>query len=72
MTRRREYIKEAAREHTHLNVFAIVKAVLESGAVYGGEEHAALQRISKICDNAIQRRLKAYDKYCALAEEAKK
>ena len=61
----RTTVEDAARAHTNLSVFAIVKAVLESGALYGASEQAAAMHIEKLCDQAIQRQLKVYDKEVA-------
>jgi ABC-type arginine/histidine transport system permease subunit len=65
-------ITDAANAHTNLSVFAVVKGVLESGALYGAGEQAAAAHISKLCDQAMQRQLKVYDKEVAAIVKAMK
>ena len=60
-----ELVIDVARVHTSVNVFAIVKAVLESGALHGATEQSAAMHICKLCDQAMQRQLKVYDKEMA-------
>ena len=63
-----DLLDEVKHAHTNLNVFAIVKAVLESGALYG--EQGAAVHIGRLCDAVMQRQLKLHDK--AKAELMKK
>ena len=68
----KEMIADAARAHTNLSVFAVVKTVLESGALYGADAQAAAMHIGKLCDQAMQRQLKVYDKEVAVLMKAVK
>lgn len=65
----KDYVNEAARAHTNLNVFTIVKSIMESGAVYGYNRTA--ENISRLCDAEVQRQLRLYDRYAAKAKEQK-
>jgi hypothetical protein len=57
-----EPLDRAVRAHTNLNTFACVKALMESGTVYGGvSSDAAAAKVIKTCDVEIQRLLKVYD-----------
>jgi hypothetical protein len=57
-----DLLDEVAHAHANLNVFVIVKAVLESGALYGAGEQSAAVHIGRLCDAVIQRQLKLHDK----------
>lgn len=60
-----DWVQIAARAHSNLNAFAIVKAVLESGAIYRSKDRTAqtsVIRIVHICNDEIQRQLRLYDK----------
>jgi hypothetical protein len=63
----KDYVNEAARAHTNLSVFAIVKSLMESGSVYGYNRTA--EKIGKLCDVEVQRQLRLYDHYTAKAKE---
>lgn len=59
-------IKEAAKHHTDLNVFASLVAILEGGCVYTDSGRRMASKIVDLCHEEEQRQLRAYDK--ALAE----
>jgi hypothetical protein len=58
----KDLLDEVVHSYTNLNVFAIVKAVLESSARHGASEQSAAVHIGKLCDAAMQRQLRVHDK----------
>lgn len=54
------HLYDAARAHTTLNVFALVQAILESGAIYGGNRRA--EKIIKLCQEEMQVQLGKFDR----------
>lgn len=65
----RATVNDAVRHYTNLNVFAVVKAVLESGSLYGASEQRVTFQIIKLCDKAMQHQLRLYDECCASMKE---
>lgn len=59
-----DWVQIAARAHSNLNAFAIIRDMLESGAIYSNSRTAqtSVMRIVRICDDEIQRQLRLYDK----------
>lgn len=63
------HAEEAARAHTNLNTWGAVVALLESGLLYPGHSHQAVDRVIKIAKAEMQRHLKQYDAARARAGE---
>jgi hypothetical protein len=61
----KQHMQDAAREHTHLNVFASIVSILEGGSIYG--DNASARQILKICKVEEQRQLRIYDSETAAA-----
>ncbi len=64
-------IREAARAHSDLNIFASVVTILEGGHIYTPKSFSAVERIIKICRAEQQKRLREYDRAVDAAERAK-
>lgn len=67
MSRKSDYIKQAAEAHTNLNVFASVVSLLEGGHLYGATSDRTAQRIIEICKAEQDRCLARYDSAVAAA-----
>ncbi len=57
----KQWIEEAARQHTNLCLFGSVVAIMEGGNVHGGKAQAAAQQIINRCQTAMQTALRSYD-----------
>jgi hypothetical protein len=61
----KQYAAEAAKAYANLNTWGTVVALLESGALNGGQTHAAQQRVIKIAQVEMQKHLVQYDRAVA-------
>lgn len=65
MTNRREIKRQAAKDaahaHSDLNTFGAVISLLEGGHIYCPASYNTKQKIIKLCQNEMQKRLEDYD-----------
>lgn len=66
---RKKLIEQAAKHHTDLTMFGAIIGIAESGVFYTSYTQAPINRIIKICKDAMQRHLREYDKFVALADK---
>jgi 23S rRNA maturation-related 3'-5' exoribonuclease YhaM len=63
-----EAVREAAAAQSNLTTFGQVVMMMEGGSMYG--DVPAARRITKICNEEMQRQLKKYDAALAKVEKA--
>lgn len=60
-------LKDTERHHSDLNIFAAIQAILEGGVLYTQPGQRMAERVIKLCKQAQQAQLRAYDKANATA-----
>lgn len=59
---KKDYVKEAARAHSNLNIWAAVKALMESSLLYGAHSNKAEAKVCAIAGKEIRKELIRYEK----------
>lgn len=66
-----DFVKIAAENHSDLNIFSAVIALMENGLVYTRDSQRTADRIVKICQAELQRKLRKYDDAALRAHAAR-